>query len=106
MKAILVIEMPENCSECPLEMDVEDTTGKQWKGNICRGCGKRNEDRSEKPDWCPLVLIPERIPAQGEVAIKSLSLSGMVSEALKEAVALAAALGWNNCLDAIEGSKG
>ena len=104
MKAILVMEMPKNCMECPMEMDVGDTSGNLWEGNICRGCGKRNGDRSERPDWCPLVLIPERVPAQGEVAIKSPSLSGMVSEALKEAVALAAALGWNNCLDAIEGS--
>ena len=55
MKAILVMEMPENCTECLLEMDVASTTGKQWQGNICRGCGKRNTDKSQKPDWCPLV---------------------------------------------------
>ena len=41
MKAILVMEMPENCLKCPMEMDVEDTSGSKWQGNICRGCGKR-----------------------------------------------------------------
>ena len=60
MKAILVMEMPENCTECPLEMDVDDTKGDSWKGNICRGSGKRNADMHQKPDWCPLVLMPER----------------------------------------------
>ena len=90
MKAILVMEMPENCVVCPLDMDVADIKGKLWKGNICRACGKRNTDRSKKPDWCPLVpmlrkdmhdyLINERMNGYAE--------------------------GWNACLDAIEGSKG
>lgn len=38
MKAILVMEMPENCEECPLKMDVESgiqidvkcQTGVRW----------------------------------------------------------------------------
>jgi len=28
MKAVLVIEMLESCTECPLEIDVEDTLGR------------------------------------------------------------------------------
>lgn len=60
MKAILVMEMPENCLKCPMEMDVEDTSGNKWQGNICQGSGKRNADKSKKPDWCPLVPMPER----------------------------------------------
>ena len=58
-KAVLVIEMPENCLECPC-------------GD---GCGDRCQvtDREvgtpedgfvdgqyDKPDWCPLVPKPER----------------------------------------------
>ena len=61
MKARLVMDMPENCNECPLELDVKDTKGKQWNGCICRGSGKRNADRDKKPDWCPLVPMPERV---------------------------------------------
>lgn len=57
MKAILMIEMPKACMECPLEMDLADTSGEKWKGNICRGCGSRNVDQCEKPDWCPLVPL-------------------------------------------------
>lgn len=59
MKAKLVMDMPENCTQCPLEMDVEDTQGNHWEGNICRACGLRNEDMNKKPDWCPLEQIQE-----------------------------------------------
>lgn len=45
MKAILVMEMPGSCLECPMEMDVEDASGNKWQGNICRGCGKRHADK-------------------------------------------------------------
>lgn len=64
-KAIYVMDMPENCNECPLELDVANTKGSQWRGNICRGCGQRNADRSKKPDWCPLAPMPERKEEQG-----------------------------------------
>ncbi len=102
MKAVFIMEMPDYCEECPLEMDVEDAQGNVWvwNGNICRGCGKRNADMFQKPDWCPLVPMPEHIPVQGAEAVSSPSLSGRIYEGLKEA----AAMGWNNCLDAIAGS--
>lgn len=38
MKAILIIEMPENCTECPLEMDVADT-GMRGKGISAAAAG-------------------------------------------------------------------
>lgn len=85
MKAILVMEMPENCLECSMEMDVEDTSGNKWQGNICRGNGKRNADKSKKPDWCPLVPMPER---------------------KQNACSHGFAAGWNAFLDAVEGNKG
>lgn len=91
MKAILVMEMPESCNECPLEMDVEDTTGKQWKGNICRGCGSRNEDRDERPDWCPLVPMPGRRKERSFKETKKHPYTGGFFD------------GWNACLNVIEG---
>lgn len=45
--------------QCPLEMDVDDTKGNHWEGNICRACGLRNEDMNKKPGWCPLEQIQE-----------------------------------------------
>ena len=52
-KAILVIDTPENCEECPLMFEVEGKEG----ANICRGCQKYsfNTDASKKPEWCPLI---------------------------------------------------
>ena len=87
MKAILMMEMPENCLECPMEMDVEDTSGNKWQGNICRGCGKRNADKSKRPDWCPLVPMPPKRDCA--------PYGTFYSEGWD--------MGFNACLDAIEG---
>ncbi len=55
-KSILVIDTPENCTECPLELDIADIGGKTLINvNICRGCGHRNMDSTTKPNWCPLL---------------------------------------------------
>ena len=79
MKAILMMEMPENCLECPMEMDVEDTSGNKWQGNICRGCGKRNAYKNNKPDWCPLVPMPERKEtAENIEELSTVSMSSMM----------------------------
>ncbi len=97
MKAILVLEIPENCTECSMEMDVEDTSGELWKGNVCRGCGKLNANRSIKPDWCPLVPMPERMELCGTYTSEYIANGGKVPSYK---------IGWNECLDAIEGIRG
>jgi len=59
-KSILVIDTPINCTECPLEFDIGDTSGKTLlNANLCRGCGKRNMDSKTKPAWCPLLPYSE-----------------------------------------------
>lgn len=61
MKAVLVMEMPESCNDCPLHMEIGDGQGHiVLNVNICRGSGKRNLDSRRKPEWCPLVPMPER----------------------------------------------
>ena len=54
-KAILVIDMPKACEECPLSLETEKANT-----NICRGCEKYsfNPDSNRKPDWCPLKEMP------------------------------------------------
>ena len=94
MKAILVMEMPENCISCPL-----DNHGRCY---IKPTVGITVIPQKGRPELCPLVPMAERRTFNGEAAIKSPYLSGRVTEAMKEAIAL----GWNACLDAIEGSKG
>lgn len=47
-KAILVLDMPENCFNCKLQ---------DWANcRIVKGC-HAGENR---PDWCPLKEVPER----------------------------------------------
>ncbi len=48
MKAILVLEMPENCFKCKLQ---------DWANcRIVKGC----HTGDTRPDWCPLKPMPER----------------------------------------------
>ena len=88
MKAILVMEIPESCAECPccdecvemcrhMDSPIIEVNGE---------CGK--------PDWCPLVPMLER---KEEMTLK---------EAVKETFKYGASCGWNACLDAIERAKG
>lgn len=85
-KSILVIDTPGNCTECPLELGIGDTTGKTLlNANICRGCGQRNMDSMTKPDWCPLKDVPEK---QEISAIESVFLRGAKN-------------GYNTCIDEI-----
>ncbi len=79
MKAILVMEMPENCLDCP------SLTGEDE-------CIAQNEDANMDADtWsdlkngCPLVPMPER---------------------KQNACSHGFAAGWNACPDAIERSRG
>lgn len=57
-KSILVIDTPEFCAECP---------GCDDLGEVCRAIDKPITDvngECEKPDWCPLVKLPEEKPCK------------------------------------------
>ena len=101
MKAILVMEMPGSCLECPMEMDVEDASGNKWQGNICRGCGKRHADKRKKPEWCPLAPMPER--KDERCGLYEKDGSGNWKKCGEKTDLVAA--GFNFCLDAIEGRE-
>ena len=48
MKAILVMDMPENCFKCKLQ---------DWANcRIVKGC----HTGDTRPDWCPLKPAPEK----------------------------------------------
>ena len=51
-KAILVIDMPKSCDECPLMFRHEEE-------RCCMPEGRNSF--STKPNWCPLKLVPEKI---------------------------------------------
>jgi len=54
-KGLIILDIPENCSECPLQY--EDYENQHW-------CNQTNDiisDINSKPDWCPIKSIPEKI---------------------------------------------
>ena len=95
MKAILVLDMPKDCSEC-FCFDSIDDYSKQHYGGFLRFCIAADKEigyvnfedlRNEvqKPDWCPLKPIPERKP-QDNPNGRNMYRAG-----------------WNDCLDKILG---
>lgn len=84
MKAVLVIDTPTNCYECPLIY---------W-GNIggwnCKPTRALLDDANKKPEWCPLRPLPER-KDEGSV-LKPLPFEVYMYR-----------YGFNECLDEIVG---
>ena len=87
-KAILVMDnMPAKCGECECSYcDYDDP----HLNLICAVVGD-NVSGSDKPDWCPLREMPEKLPLQGDVS----DLQKMLEEMRRES--------WNACIDAIGG---
>lgn len=83
-KGIIVVDVPETCGDCACF---------QYDGQYDRYCGVNGEDlmnidwNGEKPDWCPLKLIPKKKEVKNAENMTSL---GWIE-------------GWNACIDEIEG---
>lgn len=86
-KGIIVVDIPENCGDCACC---------QYDGQYDRYCGVNSEDlmnidwNGEKPDWCPIKLIPAK-----KMCSKSICIASEEYYQRK---------GWNACIDEIEGS--
>lgn len=82
-KAVLVMDMPEQvCQKCTLCYETEDDE------YLCCAVGKLVPD-GEKPDWCPLRELPEKMP----------DLEHGYENVEKSIIRT----GWNACLNAIAG---
>ena len=80
-KAVLVMDMPEQvCQKCTLCYETEDDE------YLFCAVGKLVPD-GEKPDWCPLRELPEKMP----------DLEHGYENVEKSIIRT----GWNACLDAI-----
>lgn len=88
-KAVLVMDMPECCADCPCSFFERDNP----ELNLI--CGATGEDANNvgKPDWCPLVPVPEHITEP----IDADDIGKDYSEGTMD--------GWNACIDAITGEK-
>lgn len=62
-KSLLVIDTPETCLDCPLHEWDDDG---EWHGCSVsiyfRGLFNNTVNKNEKPDWCPLRPLPNRLP--------------------------------------------
>ena len=83
MKAILVIDMPTNCMDCPM-CQLSD-----WDGEYhCFGVNSDEVNfKGDKPVWCPLRPLPRKLT---EADISWGEQRGYRG-------------GWNNCLAKITG---
>lgn len=82
MKAILVIDMPKECSECPCFYDYL----------CCQAKGGLNVLGDERPKECPLKPMPEK-----KILDEELFMSGNFR------LIHARFTGWNDCIDTITG---
>lgn len=79
-KAVLVMDMPESCYQCPFGNDNFecDVIGRPLDVN----------QKIEKPDWCPLRPMPEK------------------DKRIDTCINKQYVRGWNACIDAIGGGNG
>lgn len=82
-KAVLIMDMPEQvCQKCTLCYETENDDE-----YLCCATGKLVPDR-EKPDWCPLRALPEKMKVCGKYP-------------QPDRIAPSYKVGWNACLDEI-----
>lgn len=85
-KAILVMDMPESCGTCYLARIVN---GNRVMCSIDRITSRdMTEAMENKPDWCPLHPMPEKMQVCGKYP----QTDGVVPSYK---------VGWNACIDAI-----
>lgn len=97
MKAVLVIDMPNRCSECPLCSKDENYCGDivsaecqmQYKGYLTL-------NEMEKPTWCPLKLLPRRMSMRDDAEFYLGYMNGKTKY-------LGFNEGYNACLEDITG---
>ena len=94
MKAILVLEMPSSCLECPIgeDMSIQIET--------CIKCpfGKCviDEEVMTRPDWCPLKPAPQKQDICGKYNSEYYAQGGKPASYK---------IGYNDCIDEIFGDK-
>ena len=79
-KAVLVMDMPENCEHCR----------SRYIFGECGILHRYIDEDVDKPDWCPLVPMPDEKKSD---PVMDCDIDFGIAE------------GWNNCIDAISGGK-
>lgn len=85
-KSVLIIDSPEECAKCPCSYI--DTHGDR----CCRVKKKFIDDgHGGPPVWCPLIPLPEKMQIYGTYRKGDMPASYKI--------------GWNACIEALEGGK-
>ena len=91
-KAILILDMPENCFGCNLcHINSDGGEDRCQAFEVSRAV---NSETYEKPDWCPLRKLPEKKETHTVLELHS---NGRWTEGMKA--------GFNACLDEILGKR-
>ena len=99
MKAVSVMDMPDNCFECPFCYKAEDFSLGDFKFQKMFRCKLEPEDiedvylsniMNKKPDWCPLKPMPEKMQVCGKYPHP-------------DGIVPSYKIGWNACIDKIMG---
>ena len=84
-KAILVIDMPDSCRECPF-------FGSRYTDMCCGGANNRTINypypKDFRQDWCPLKPVPEKREDHSFFSMNGYTEDGY-------------SVGWNDCVDEI-----
>lgn len=86
-KAVLVMDMPESCYKCEMRIIENDTLR-----GICAFCGVKHKEvplgnKGERVPWCPLKPLPKK---------QELTFHEPGQDAIT--------MGWNACIEEIEGN--
>ena len=101
MKAVLVIDMPDDCPVCPMahwnKLDeftgCDAVSGKKYAIN-----DKEYAESSNRPSWCPL----KQMPSKKETDIETdLSSGDDYISGYKDGYNRGVDAGWNRCLEEI-----
>ena len=103
-KAVLVMDMPSSCLECPLRYESEEISLGNFSYQKLFRCKCEPENISEdngdivflnnimmesKPDWCPLRELPKKKPTIGkesdnDILCMNAGYNACIDELLKE----------------------
>lgn len=53
-KAILIMDMPDRCNDCY-------AVHMSQSGKFCRAAKEHLQPKAKRPDWCPLLELPEKV---------------------------------------------
>ena len=88
-KAILIIDMPSCCRECPVCASYQESAfsiREYW----CPPMNNRDAEPESKPKWCPLKPLPDKMYESG-----TWTMSGYIADEFPN--------GWNACIEEILG---